>query len=428
MNPTRRVFVTGIGAVTATGMNAETTWQALLAGQQGLGNLKLWDLSAWSHQKVGELQNYQPATMLPDRKLLKLISRQDVIGISAGMHAVADSQVLTYKEQLDSTHQIDFSEEFGIYVGSPGNKYFQQYDFLPLIKRSQSDMQIFAQHLFSEVHPMWLLRVLPNNVLAYLGITYSFKGDNHNFTNHAVGGMQALLEAHAAIASGKIQRALVVGYDYGPDPQALFYYDKLGLLSAEDLKPFDAEHNGTILAEGASALVLESEEAVQQRSARCYAEILGGNSNSEVKGLFAIDPEAHALQALLHQTLEQYNVLPQDLGMVIAHGNGSKLSDATEARALSALIDAQNTPVTAFKWSMGHTLCASGVLDTALGLYAMQDRCIPGIANLNTLAKDCSGLNVSRTTRNWAPGKEHMLIVNRGFAGMNACVVLRACA
>ena len=91
-------------------------------------------------------------------------------------------------------------------------------------------MQIFAQNLFSEVHPMWLLRVLPNNVLAYLGITYGLKGANHNFTNHAVGGMQALLEAHAAIASGKAQRALVVAYDYGPDPQALFYYDKIRLI------------------------------------------------------------------------------------------------------------------------------------------------------------------------------------------------------
>lgn len=427
MSQTRRVFVTGVGAVTATGMNAETTWKALLAGQQGLGNLKLWDLATWSHQKVGELQEFQPATMLPDRKLLKLISRQDVTGISAGMQAMTDSQILAYRDQLNAEQQTVFSDEFALYVGSPGNKYFQQYDFLPLIKRSQTDMKIFAEHLFSDVHPMWLLRILPNNVLAYLGITYGIKGTNHNFTNHAVSGTQALLEAQAAIVSGKAQRALVVGYDIGTDPQGLFYYDKLGLLSDQDLKPFDAQHNGTILAEGASALILESEEAVQQRSARCYAELIGGSCTTEARGLFTLDPEAEALQTLLSQTLERYQIHPQELAMIIAHGNGSHLSDVTEARALSALVGKESTPVTAFKWSMGHTLCASGILDTVLGLHAMQNRCIPGIANLNTVAQDCTSLNLSRETREWQANKDHMLVINRGFAGMNACVVLRAC-
>ena len=87
-----------------------------------------------------------------------------------------------------------------------------------------------------------------------------------------------------------------------PIRRLYFITIKLGLLSAEDLKPFDSEHSGTILAEGASALILESEEAAQQRGAHCYAEILGGGSGTEGKGLFAIDPEAKALQALLEQT------------------------------------------------------------------------------------------------------------------------------
>ncbi len=427
MSRSRRVFITGKGAVTATGMTADATWDALLAGRQGLGELKLWDVSTWSHRVVGELQDYQPASMLPDRKLLKVISRQDVYGINAGMQAVVDSQLLPYRDQLDESAQTAFGEEFALYVGSPGNKYFQQYDFLPLMTRSQGDMKVFAEHLFSDVHPMWLLRILPNNVLAYLGITYGIKGPNHNMTNHAVSGMQALLEAYEAIASGEVQRALVVGYDIGTDPQALFYYDKLGLLSAHDLKPFDARHDGTILAEGASALILESEEAARSRSAHCYAEVLGGSTATEARGLFSIDPEGQALQALLAQTLQRCEIAPQDLGMIIAHGNGSYLSDITEASAISAVLAGEPVPVSAFKWSMGHTLCASGVLDTVLGLYALQAQCVPGIANLTDVAQECVALNVSQQSRAWSAQKEHLLIVNRGFAGMNACVVLRAC-
>lgn len=119
MSRSRRVFITGKGAVTATGMTADATWDALLAGRQGLGELKLWDVSTWSHRVVGELQDYQPASMLPDRKLLKVISRQDVYGINAGMQAVVDSQVLPYRDQLDVSAQTAFGEEFALYVGSP---------------------------------------------------------------------------------------------------------------------------------------------------------------------------------------------------------------------------------------------------------------------------------------------------------------------
>lgn len=420
-----RVFITGLGAVTATGASASATWDALLAGQQGLGELKLWDLSTWSHRLGGELQTYNPAGMLPDKKLLKMISRQDVIGISAAMQAMEQSQLLAYRNSLSEEEVARFSADSAIYVGSPGNKYFQQYDFLPLISKTNGDMQAFAEHLFSEVHPMWLLRILPNNVLAYLGITYGFKGANHNITNHAVSGMQALLEAQHAIVSGQASRAIVVGYDIGTDPQAMYYYDKLGLLSARDLKPFDAQHDGTILAEGASAVILESEESVRARNGVCYAEVLGGHTATEAQGLFAIEPQGKPLQELLTTTLRQCQLTPQDFGLVVAHGNGGYQSDVSEARAISSVF--ADVPVSAFKWSMGHTLCASGVLDTVLGVFAMQEHCIPGIANLQRVADDCAGLNLSQVSREWANDRQHMMVINRGFAGMNAGVVLRAC-
>jgi 3-oxoacyl-[acyl-carrier-protein] synthase-1 len=163
--------------------------------------------------------------------------------------------MIVYRDTLP--HKNPFNEQTAVFVGSPGNKYLQQYDFLPLLAKTHN-MQQFAQQLFETVHPMWLLRILPNNVLAYTGITYEFKGANHNITNHAVGGTQALLEAYHAIRSGQAERAVVVAYDMAIEPQALFYYEQLGVLSNQHLKPFDEAHDGTILAEGAAALVLES--------------------------------------------------------------------------------------------------------------------------------------------------------------------------
>lgn len=423
---TKRVFITGLGAVTATGMSADETWNALLQGKSGIRPIENWDLSTWSHRLGGEVLDYQPAKMLPDRKLLKVISRQDVLGINAAVQAVAHSQCVDFRDMnLSDQNLQDFNDKTGVYVASPGNKYFQQYDFLPLLAKTKGDMQAFARDLFSDVHPMWLLRILPNNVLAYTGITYEFKGANHNITNHAVGGLQAIIEAYNAILDGQIERAVVVGYDLGTEPQALYYYEKLGVLSEKHLKPFDTAHDGTILAEGASAIVLESEDSVRLRNAQCYAEIVGGGTATEAAGLFSIDANGANLASLLGSTLEKLALNPADIDMVVAHGNGNEKSDITEACAIEALFAKKSVPVTAFKWSMGHTLCAAGILDTVLATYALRDKCIPGISNLLQPISD--NLNVNQETRAIDRNSAQALIINRGFASMNACLVIKAC-
>ncbi|VEG91955.1 beta-ketoacyl-[acyl-carrier-protein] synthase family protein [Legionella spiritensis] len=426
MSQNSRVFITGLSALTACGETIEQTWDALLQGKSGIDEIKQWDLSSWSHRLGGELKNFQPAKMLPDRKLIKVISRQDVMGIHAAVKAVEHSGMIAYRDELEMA--TDFNEQTAVYVGSPGNKYFQQYDFLPLLAKTNGDMQHFAEQLFNEVHPMWLLRILPNNVLAYTGITYGFKGPNHNVTNHAAGGTQAILEAWHAIRSGQAERAVVVAYDMGVEPQALYYYEKLGVLSERHLKPFDSEHDGTILAEGAAALVLESEESARRRSATCYGEIAGGMAASESVGLFSIEDDGVHLANTVSRALQEAQVDIEQVGLVVAHGNGNKKSDISEARAIgSVFADCSRQPLaTGFKWSMGHTLCASGVLDTVLATHALQQRCAPGIANLTQSAESCANLRVSASHQPLEK-ESYAVMINRGFAGMNACVVIKAC-
>lgn len=424
MSDLNRVFITGRSALSASGATADETWNSVLAGASGIDEIKQWDLTQWSHRLGGELKNFQPAKMLPDRKLIKVISRQDVMGINAAIQAVEHSQMIPYRDTLDCMNS--FNEGTGVYVGSPGNKYFQQYDFLPLLAKTQDDMQQFANQLFDEVHPMWLLRILPNNVLAYTGITYGFKGPNHNVTNHAVGGTQAILEAYHAIRSGQAERAVVVAYDMGIEPQALFYYQQLGVVSERHLKPFDSEHDGTLLADGAAALVLESEASVLARSAKCYGEIIGGLSASEAAGLFSIESDGEHLTALMERTLDSAQLSKNDIGLVVAHGNGNSKSDDSEAQAIKTVFDQTEVPVTAFKWSMGHTLCASGILDAVMTTYALETHCAPGIANLEQVASNCESLALSANHQK-VNAHSSALMINRGFASMNACLVIKAC-
>ncbi|KGP62805.1 3-oxoacyl-ACP synthase [Legionella norrlandica] len=424
MSQANKVFITGRGALTACGATADETWNAVIEGRSGINEINYWDLSQWPHRLGGEIKNFQPAKMLPDKKLIKVISRQDVMGINAAVQAVEHSKMIAYRDTLANMEL--FNEQTGVYVGSPGNKYFQQYDFIPLLSKTQGNMQEFAKQLFDEVHPMWLLRILPNNVLAYTGITYGFKGPNHNVTNHAVGGTQAILEAYHAIRSGQAERAVVVAYDIGTEPQALFYYEKLGVVSNRHLKPFDKEHDGTILAEGAAALVLESEASVKARAATCYGEIVGGLSASEAAGLFSIEEDGQHLAALMEYSLAKSGVNSEEIGLVVTHGNGNSKSDDSEAQAIKSVFNQYKVPATAFKWSMGHTLCASGILDAVLTTYALETHCAPGIANLQQIAPGCEGLSVNREHQPIESNSCAMMI-NRGFASMNACLVIKPC-
>lgn len=424
MSHQNRVFITGRSALTATGTSADSTWDAVLAGKTAISDITQWDLADWTHRLGGEIKDFQPAKMLPDRKLSKVISTHDAMGIYAATQAVEHSGMLEYRHSLSSAQVELFNENTAVYVGSPGNKYCQQYDFLPLLAKTQRNMTAFAQQLSSEVHPMWLLRILPNNVLAYTGITYGFKGPNHNITNHAVGGAQAIIEAYHAIRNGQADRAVIVAYDMGIEPQALFYYQRLGVLSARHLRPFDADHDGTILADGAAALVLESEESARARSAVCYAEIIGGAAASEASGLFSLEADGHHLAQLMARSLASASIDSKDVGLVVAHGNGNIKSDDSESQAIQGTFP-HAPPVTAMKWSYGHTLCASGLLDAVMTTYALENECVPGIANLEQRAMRCDNLSIQASHQSLP--SPYALMINRGFASMNACLVMKAC-
>ncbi|OGV36595.1 MAG: 3-oxoacyl-ACP synthase [Legionellales bacterium RIFCSPHIGHO2_12_FULL_35_11] len=422
-----KVFISGMGALTSTGLNLTDTWSAILEGKSSLNRISGFNLKGWPNALGGEITDYNEVKMLPDKKLKKVISKQDNYGINAAMQAISHSRLMEFKDTLNDDMQAIFAETCGVFVGSPGNKYLQQYDFLPLMAKTNCDMQKFAEQLFNEVHPMWLLKILPNNVLAYVGITYGLKGANHNITNHAVGGTQAIIEAYHAIKSGQISRAVVVGYDLGIEPQALYYYDKIGVLSNNALKPFSSEHDGTILAEGAAAIVIESESSAQERGAKCYAEIIGGGSSTESTSLFSIEEEGNELAKLLSNTLSKYDISPENIDFIVAHGNGNQKSDLSEARAINSIFS-NKIATTSFKWSMGHTLCASGILDTILAVQSLKNKCIPGIANLTRPAKGCENLNISNKTRALEDNTSaKSMIINRGFAGMNAAVIIEAC-
>ena len=419
-----KILITGSGAVCAAGMDPQAILDAVLAGRSAIGPIKQWDTAGWPVREAGEVVDLNPRALVEDRKLHKLIRRTDLFGLYAAGRAIDGSAILAHRETQGAADAAIYSDRTGVYVGSGGGNYQNQYDYLPLLTAAKGDLREFGRQLGDTVNPMWLLRTLPNNVLGHIGIRHGLKGPNACITNHSVGGTVAVIEAFEALRHGEADRAVAVGHDAPIEPQMLLYYHGVGLVASEALRPFDARHDGSVFGEGAGALMLETEASAAARNATVLGEVLGGGMACEAAGLFTIRDDGDGVARAIEQALADAQLRPEDVGMIVAHGNGTPQSDASEAAALRRVFGAAMPPVTAFKWAFGHLIAAAGVLDTVLALAALKQRVVPGIAPLQEVASDCTGLPLSAAPQ--APRSDVALIICRGFAGTDAALLIRA--
>jgi len=419
-----RVVVTGSGAVCGAGTAPDRIVDAVLAGRSAIAPVTQWDTTGWPCRIAAEIADFNPRALVDDRKLHKLIRRTDLVGLYAAGRAIDGAGIVTHRDALEAGAAAAYSDRTGVYVGSGGGNYENQYDYFPLFAAADGELPAFGRELANTVNPMWLLRTLPNNVLGHIGIRHGLKGPNACITNHSVGGTLAVIEAFEAVRNGEADRAVAVGHETPIEPQMVLYYHRLGLLASEALRPFDARHDGSLFGEGAGALLLETAASAAERKAPVLGEVLGGGYACEAQGLTSIRDDGDGLARAASQALEGAQLAPADIGMVVAHGNGTPQSDISEAAAIRRVFGAAPPPMTAFKWAIGHTIAAAGILETTLALEALARGTVPGVANLGGLDPACAGVLVSAAARQ--PRSKVALILCRGFAGTNAALVVRA--
>ena len=419
-----RVVVSGSGAICAAGKSPGEIWDAVCNGRPAIRPIQQWDTSGWPTSLAGEIPGLDPRALVEDRKLHKLLQRSDLLGLYVAGRALDESGFVAYREALDPPVAAAVNDRTGVYVGQGGSGYQNEYEFFPLLTTANGDLGTFGRELAATVNPMWLLRSMPNNVLCHIGIRHGLKGPNACVTNHSVSGSLAVAEAAAALRAGEADRALAVGHDAPIEPQVVLYYHQLGLLGADGLWPFDARRSGSLLGEGAAALVFETDTAAAARHARVFGEFLGSGCTTEAEGLLAIRADGDGLAGAMTLALDDAGMRPAEVGMIVAHGSGTRASDASEALAICRVFGASVPPVTAFKWAFGHPLAASGILDSVLALLALRHGVVPGVATLRELDPDLGNLPVSALPQ--APRSDVALVLNRGFGGANTALVLRA--
>jgi 3-oxoacyl-[acyl-carrier-protein] synthase-1 len=419
-----RTLITGSGAVCGPGSTPGALLAALREGRSAIAPIRQWDVAGWPVTVAAEIADFNPRAFVPDRKLHKFIRRTDMLGIYAGSRAIDDAGFAAHRDALPPDAAARYSDRTGVWVGSGGGAYNTQDDFFPLMTEAGGDLVRFGEELPNVVNPMWLLRTLPNNVLCHVAINYGLKGANACITNHSCGGTLAVIEAMEALRTGEADRAVAIGHDALIEPQMVLYYHGCGLLAPDTIRPFDVARSGSVFGEGAGALVLETEASAAERGAKIVGELLGGGHVGEATGLLAIREDGDGLARAIGEALHDAQLGPADVGMVVAHGNGTPRSDASEAAALRRVFGDAMPPVTAFKWSIGHLIAAAGIAETVIVLAALREGVVPGIATFATLDPDCAGVAVSAAAQ--APRSDVALVLGRGFAGTDAALLVRA--
>ncbi|MGE5169773.1 MAG: beta-ketoacyl-[acyl-carrier-protein] synthase family protein [Rudaea sp.] len=419
-----RVVITGVGAVCGAGRDPAAMLSAIVEGRSAIGPIQGFDATGWPVTHAAEIRDFNARSLVDDRKLHKFIRRTDMLGIYAGDRAAEAAGYAAYREGLDEPASNAFADRTGIYVGSGGGAFENQYDYFPLMQEAGGDLAKFGRDLADTVNPMWLLRTLPNNVLCHVGIRNRLKGSNACITNHSVGGSLAVIEATEALRNGEADRALAIGHETPIEPQNVLYYHHCGLLARDALRPFDARRSGSLFGEGAGALALETQASANARGAEIVGEVLGGAYVGEAEGLLAIRDDGDGVARAIEGALADAGLRPRDVGMIVAHGNGTELSDVSEAAGIRRTFGDACPPVTAFKWALGHLIAAAGIVETTIALAALRANTVPGIATLDTPDPACRDLPLSRHAQ--APRSDVALVLCRGFAGTDAALLVRA--
>lgn len=421
---TARIVITGTGAVCGAGDDPAAVLAAITEGRSAIRPISRWDTAGWPVTDAAEIADFNARALVDDRKLHKLIRRTDMVGIYAGDRAAEAAGYAAWRATLGDDAARAFADRTGVYVGSGAGTFENQYDYFPLMSEANGSLATFGRDLADTVNPMWLLRTLPNNVLCHVGIRNRLKGANACITNHSVGGTLAIIEATEALRHGEADRALAIGHDTPIEPQNVLYYYQCGLLSNDVLRPFDARRSGSLFGEGAAALALETEASANARGAAIVGEVLGGGYVTEASGLLAIRDDGDGVARAIEAAFADAGIGQGDVGMVVAHGNGTAQSDASEAAALRRVFGADCPPVTAFKWAIGHLIAAAGIIETTIALAALHANIVPGIATFDSADPACAGLPVSRNAQ--TPRGDVALVLCRGFAATDAALLVRA--
>jgi 3-oxoacyl-[acyl-carrier-protein] synthase II len=431
-NLSRRVAITGLGAVTPVGLTAPATWSGLVAGRSGIGVITHFDATGCSARIAGEVRNYDPTAPIAapvhprgqgappvlaavSPKDLRKLGRFTHLGLGAGLEAYVDSG-------LDANRGSIASERIGVNLGVG-------LGGLPEIVAMH---EIWRQGGFRKISPFFILQSAPNILAGQLAILLNCRGPNMSIASACATSGHALGESARAIRRGDADVMLAGGAEAVITPVAVGAFAQMKALSTRNdfpekaSRPYDADRDGFVIGEGAVVFVLEEMERARRRGARIYAELLGYGATADAHHLSSLAPDAEGSRRSMQIALSDGRVTPGRVGYVSAHATSTPGGDGEEAAAIAAVFagNRDRLHVSAIKSMTGHLLGAAGALGALAAVLAIEKRVIPPTINLDNVDPACAALGLDFTARSAVERKVDVTIANSfGFGGTNASLV-----
>lgn len=407
----RRVVVTGMGAVSPLGLDVPALWQGIREARSGIGPITLCDASNLESRIAGEVPGFDPLNYM-DRKEVRRNDRFIHLAIAAASEALRTAELTATPENADMIGVVIGSGIGGITTLAEG--------VITLQERGPA-----------RISPFLVPAMITNMAAGQVSMMFGLKGPNYCPTSACASGAHAIGEAAEIIRRGWALAVVAGGSEAPITPIGIASFASAKAISTRNddpagaSRPFDAERDGFVLAEGGAMLVLEDLEFARARGARILAELVGYGLSADAYHITQPAPGGEGALRSMRAAVRHAGLSPDDIDYINAHGTSTPAGDIAETEAIKRLLGerAYRVPVSSSKSQFGHLLGAAGAIEAIVSILAIQEQLLPPTINYTTPDPQCDLDYVPNAAR---PGRVDTVLSNSfGFGGHNVSLIFR---
>jgi 3-oxoacyl-[acyl-carrier-protein] synthase II len=405
------VAVTGLGVVTSLGRQLDLFWDRLVRGESGVRPVTLFDVTGYRVQFGGQVPWEPEHEDIADAKELRRLDRYSQFAIAAAKDAVADSGIAFDREE---------PYRCGVAIGS-GIGGLQEFEtqFARMVDKG-----------VDKVSPFFIPKLLLNSASGHVSTLFGIKGPNIAIATACASAANSIGAALRMIQYGDAEVMVTGGTEAALTPIALAGFQNMRALSFRNddpqraSRPFDADRDGFVLAEGAGVVVLEEWEHARRRGARIYGELKGHGATGDAGHITQPDDAGAGAAEAMAAALRDAAIAPDAVGYINAHGTSTPLGDKAETAAIRHVFGshARRLALSSTKSQLGHTLGASGGIELAVCALTLTRGVIAPTINLETPDPACDLDYTPKVARE--AQVDVVMSNNFGFGGHNASLVL----
>ena len=410
----RRVVVTGMGALTPIGNDLNSYWNGLLSGTSGCSNITYFDASNFKTKFACEVKGFDPSDHF-EKKEFRRYDRFSQYGIVAASEAIKDSSLIESSPNFDRIGVI-----WGAGIGG--------------LETFQNEVLNFADGDGTpRFNPFFIPKMIPDIAAGLIAMKYGFQGPNYATVSACASSSNALIDALNYIRIGHADVIVAGGSEAPVTIAGVAGFNAMHALSTRNddpstaSRPFDRDRDGFVLGEGAGALILEEYEHAINRGAKIYAELIGGGLSCDAYHMTAPHPDGRGAIKVMKNCLDDAGLDPSDVELINMHGTSTPLGDVAETKAVKSVFEdhSYKLNINSTKSMTGHLLGAAGAVEAISCVLAIKHEMIPPTINHFNDDEDIdSKLNFTFSS----PQKRSIKIAMSntfGFGGHNACVIFK---